>query len=84
MPFSTCENIWLQRLVLHQCPRVIFPFCVTLVKDVLPTMVSKTMQLHVLLGLVKAKTIFVNFELWVSRGDITTTKCGCNSLVFIH
>jgi hypothetical protein len=47
MPLSTFENTWLQRLVLHQCPHVIFPSHVTLVKDVLTTMVSKTMQLHV-------------------------------------
>jgi hypothetical protein len=63
MPLSTCENIWLQRLVLCQCPHVIFPSHLTLVKDVLPTMVSKTMQLHVLLKIVEIKIIFANFDL---------------------
>jgi hypothetical protein len=42
MPLSTCENIWLQRLVLWQCPLVIFPSQTTLVEDVLLEMISKT------------------------------------------
>ncbi len=25
-PFSTCENMWLQKLVLRQCPCVVLPF----------------------------------------------------------
>jgi hypothetical protein len=83
MPLSTCENIWLQRLVLWQCPFVVFPFQTTLVEDVL-AMVSKTMQLHVLLGLARVKIVFASFELWMSSGNIITTKCGCNSLVPIH
>jgi hypothetical protein len=26
-PLSTCKNIWLQSLVLCQCPYVVFPSC---------------------------------------------------------
>jgi hypothetical protein len=43
MPFSTCGNIWLRRLVLHLWPSVVFPFRVMFVKEVLPAMVKKTM-----------------------------------------
>jgi hypothetical protein len=50
------------------------------VEDVMLAMVSKTVQLHVLLGLAKAKIVFANFELWMLRSDITTPKCGCDSL----
>jgi hypothetical protein len=31
-PLSTCKNIWLRKLVLHQCPYVVFPFCSSFVK----------------------------------------------------
>jgi hypothetical protein len=48
MPLSTCENIWLWN-VLHQCPRVVFPSRTTLVEEVSPIIITKTMQLHVLL-----------------------------------
>jgi hypothetical protein len=44
MPISTCKNIWFRRLVLHQRPRVVSPFCVILVEEMMPTMVTKTMQ----------------------------------------
>jgi hypothetical protein len=52
MALFTCENIWLQRLVLHWCQHVIFPFYSTLVEEVL-TLVTKTMNLHVLSHLVE-------------------------------
>jgi hypothetical protein len=32
MPLSTCKNIWLERLILHQCPHVVFPSCSSFVK----------------------------------------------------
>jgi hypothetical protein len=48
MHLSSCENIWLHKLVLHQCPHVIFPFHSCLVEQVLHAMVTKTMNLHVL------------------------------------
>jgi len=32
MPLSTCDNIWLNRLVLCLCMCVVFPSCATFVK----------------------------------------------------
>jgi len=32
MPLSTCEKIWLRRLVLHQCPHIVFHSCSSLVE----------------------------------------------------
>ncbi len=43
-----CENIWLRRLVLRQCPRVAFLSCFSFVEHVFPAQVTKTMELHVL------------------------------------
>jgi hypothetical protein len=63
MPFSTCDNIWLRRSVLHFCLRVVFPFRATFVKEVLPIMVTKTMQLHVMPRLAKAITLSTSFDL---------------------
>jgi hypothetical protein len=60
---------------------------------VLPAMVKKTMQLHMLLGLVKATTILVNFDLWMSKSGVGTfalvinylNDLGCpNMLPFIY
>jgi len=56
MSLPTCDNIWLKRLVLRLCPSH-FMF----IKEMLLAMVIKTM--HVLLGLAKATTLLVSFDL---------------------
>jgi len=48
MPFLMCENIWLRRLVLRQCPYITFPSCFSFVEHVFLTTITKTMELHVL------------------------------------
>ncbi len=58
---SICENIWFQRLMLCQCPYVLFPFRSSLMEEVLLVMVKKTMDYHVLLNL--ASTIIVSASL---------------------
>jgi hypothetical protein len=40
-PLSTCKNIWLQSLVLCQCPYVVFPFCSFWVEEVILAMMKK-------------------------------------------
>jgi hypothetical protein len=62
MALSSCENVWLQRLVLQQCPHVIFPSHSNLVEKVLFGMVQKTMNLHVLLYLNSATMVFISFD----------------------
>jgi hypothetical protein len=42
------HNIWPKRLILRQCFRVAFPSCSYLVEQMLPTTITKTMELHVL------------------------------------
>jgi hypothetical protein len=60
---STCKNIWHQRLVIHQCFGVNFPFRSNLVEHVLLEMVQKTMDLHVLPILEFATAISTSFIL---------------------
>ncbi len=67
---STCKNIWLWRLVLCQCPCVNFPPCSNLVEHVLPKMVQKTMDLHVLHIFETTTTIATSFDLWMSKGGV--------------
>jgi hypothetical protein len=68
---STCENIWLRRLVLHQCPHVLFPSHSQLVEEVFHAMVTKYMDIHDLSKLVaSAAIVFVSFDLWMSEGGI--------------
>jgi hypothetical protein len=59
---------------------VVFPSCATFVKEVLPIMVTKTIQLHVLPGLVKTTTLLVSFDLWMSRGGVDTFALVINCL----
>jgi len=49
--------------MLHQCPHVEFPSHSSLVEHFFPTMVTKTMNKHVLLNLESTATISYNFEL---------------------
>jgi hypothetical protein len=65
---SSCKNIWLDKLVLRHCPRVNFPFQSNPIEHVLPTMVQKTMDLHVQPSFVTITTFFASFDLWMSRG----------------
>jgi hypothetical protein len=60
---TLCENIWLCKLMLHQCPRVVFPCHSSLMEHFFPTMVTKTMNKHVLLNLKSTTTISRSFEL---------------------
>ncbi len=71
-PLSTCENVWLWRLVLYQSPCVLFLFQSSFVEEVLPTMIKKTMYHHVLLNLALATMVYVNFDLWMSCGGVDT------------
>jgi hypothetical protein len=57
-------------LVLSQCPYVLFPFWSQLVEEVFPAMVTKSMDIHVLLKLTSVVIVFASFDLWMSRGGI--------------
>jgi hypothetical protein len=57
-----------------------FPFQTTIIEEVLPTMVKKTMQLHVLPRLVEATTLSASFDLWMSRGGVNTFALVINYL----
>jgi hypothetical protein len=57
---------------LLQCPHIVFPSCSSLVEYVFFTMVTKTMELHVLLHLELLVIMSTNFNLWMFRGRIDT------------
>jgi hypothetical protein len=80
MPLSTCENVWLQRLVLHQSPHELFPFRFFCVEEVLLAMVKKTMDHHVLPNLALAIVVYASFGLWMSRGGVNTFALVINFL----
>jgi hypothetical protein len=42
------------------------------VEEVLPTMVKKTMNYHVLPNLALTIMVSVSFDLWMSRGEVDT------------
>ncbi len=63
MPFSTCENIWSWNILL-QCSHVVFPSCTTLVEEMSPIIITKTIQLHALIRFAK--------DLWMPKGNVNT------------
>ncbi len=80
MPLSTCDNIWSKRLVLCFYLHVVFSFCATFIKEMLPAMVTKTIQLHVLLRLAETTTLSTSFDLWMSKGGVDTFALVINYL----
>ncbi len=58
--------------MLHQCPRVVFSSRSSLVEHFFPTMVTKTMNRHVLLNLESIATISSSFELYMLKGGVHT------------
>jgi hypothetical protein len=80
MALSTCENIWLKKLVLHQCPHVLFPSHSQLVEEVFHAMITKSMDIHVLQKLASVATISISFDLWMFGGGIGTFALVINYL----
>ncbi len=72
MPLSTCENIWLQRLVLHQCPHIAFPSCFALMEKKILAMGKETMDLHVLPNFAYVTTMVTSFDLWIFKCRVDT------------
>ncbi len=65
-PLSIVEDAWLKHMVLWQCEKVVFPFRNQLVYDVLPNMVTKTMEKWVNSKLTKCIMCTTTFDLWMS------------------
>jgi len=57
---------------IAQCPHVIFASHSSLMEQVLPTMVAKTMNLHVLPHLEFATIVSCSFDLWMSKNEVDT------------
>jgi hypothetical protein len=47
MPLSIVQSPWLRWMVLHLCDQVWFPFRKQLVREHLPTLLQKTMEVYV-------------------------------------
>jgi hypothetical protein len=60
----------LRKLMLHKCLHVLFFSQAFLVEKVLPTIVKKTIDHHVLLNLASATIDFTNFDLWMFHGNV--------------
>ncbi|KAJ7538060.1 hypothetical protein O6H91_11G033100 [Diphasiastrum complanatum] len=79
-PLSSVQNIWLRRLILRQCNRLVFPSRHQLVEEVIPQMVAKTLERYVLPLLASCVTATASFDLWMSRGEIDTFALVINFL----
>nr|XP_024402695.1 uncharacterized protein LOC112295398 isoform X2 [Physcomitrium patens] len=72
-PISMIENVWLKRLLMNrQCGRLNFPDGRQLVDEVVPRMVSQTMEKHVLPALRGCVSATVTFDLWMVRRGVNT------------
>jgi hypothetical protein len=72
MALSTCENVWLERLVLRQCLHVVFSSHFVLVENVFLAIITKIMKFNVLLHIVEVTIVSTSFDLWISKGDMDT------------
>jgi hypothetical protein len=70
MPLFTCDNIWVQRLVLCQCLCVQFHSHFFLLEEMLQTKVKKIMDQHVISNLTSATIIFVSFDLYMFHDNV--------------
>lgn len=71
-PMSMVDNIWLRRLVMRQCGRVNFPAGRQLADEVIPRMVSQTMEKYILPVLTGCVTATASFDVWMSRRGVNT------------
>lgn len=71
-PMSMVDNIWLRRLVMRQCGRVNFPAGRQLADDVIPRMVSQTMEKYILPALAGCVSATASFDIWMSRRGVNT------------
>jgi hypothetical protein len=72
-PLSTCKNIWLWSLILHQCPHVMFPLCFVLVEKIY-------MDQYVLLNFTSTTIIFASFDVSMFRSRVYTFALAINYL----
>ncbi len=80
---SSIENPWLKWLMVHKNPKVVFPSRHHLIKEILPCMVSKTMDLnHVFLALTHCITYTTSFNLWMSHASYITFAMVINFIDF--
>jgi hypothetical protein len=60
------KNIWFKKLVLWQCERVMFPNMRQPYNEIIPNMVSKSIESRVIPTFIEATTITITFYLWMS------------------
>ncbi len=70
LTFLTTKNIWLRKLVLHQCPHVSFSSWIVFVDEVFFAMVKETLDLHVFPNLAFVITISYNFDIQMFKGGM--------------
>ena len=68
LPLRVVEGIWLQRMALRLCPRIVFPSRKVFTDEVLPTLVERTLQVYVLPALDSCISAGASFDLWMSKG----------------
>lgn len=79
-PLSSVENIWLRRLLLSQCPRLLFPSRLELLDAVIPKLEAKTLEKYVIPALTGCTTATMSFDLWMSCSEWSTYAVVVNFL----
>ena len=69
-PLRSVENMWLRQFALHRDLCVVFPFCKSLIEDVLYAMVEQTLDTFVWLALSACCTVNAMIDLLMSKGDL--------------
>jgi hypothetical protein len=67
LPIQFDESTWLKHLVMHLCPRIVFPSKKTFSQEILVDLVEKMKQEYMLLKLKQCYYVIASFDLWMSR-----------------
>ncbi len=68
LPIQFVESSWLKCLVMHLCPKIVFPSRKMFSQEVLVDLMEKTKEEYVLTKFKQFYFAIVSFDLWMSKG----------------
>jgi hypothetical protein len=68
LPIQFVESTWLKHLVMHLCPKFVFPSRNMFSQEILDDFMEKMKQEYVLLNLKQCYFVTTTFDLWMSKG----------------
>jgi len=80
LPLNMVESIWMMQSSLWKEPQVVFASCRTLIEDILPSMMKRTLQEFVFPFVNATTSIIATSDLWINKGAFNTFALVINFL----